>query len=707
MDDALGKSKEVATILQEISTADGRQDSEVTPAPEKELHKASPQVITRIPIGASVRRELRSSAEGWSTLSKVLNKYDDERINDCKEDMDTLLVFAGLFSAVITAFNVESYKTLQEDSGDTSARILLQISQQLSSFSATGSTVNSTSPPAASTPFQPSTASIQINILWFASLICSLVTASLSILVKQWLREYMSHGSLSPRAYVRVRHFRYKGLLVFRVFEIASLLPMLLQISLLLFFIGLRIFLFELNPLLAWVASGLIFAWLAAFGLTTLMPAISPSCPYKTPLLRGPLQIVHASLHQLWLYALTIFRFGTTNANLRRKRTWAVTCGRVFESASILVMRLLHGLRGISSAIYKSITIHFIPHSLSLCYRFTKSHHVSIINDSTVRLDPTGDIYALAESDAVFLDDELLSTIERCLVDASLGNTLACARSIIQHRVIKPVNNLGGSAYKLWSAIGSRNIIGATPITTHHLHKMRVLVLGGIERTLDDLERREIQIFAELLQNVDQAISFVHDPTLVISPEGFREGKVLVRLLKFHQATAVRLLTQLCNIYQFSSTLPTVQLDSQTALDNLISSSDSLLDDYMGQENNETRWQRIQCIQPSKLLRFVLGFIFGTSPSLLRTNRDRIQKTLHSFIEPLQTEAENFEKKIQSQPETTYLDESVRSEPILRELEYWDDLHVDIDVSKLIAVLQDIDSKRTQWPFVRTVEIVW
>ncbi|KAF9257480.1 hypothetical protein L218DRAFT_879369, partial [Marasmius fiardii PR-910] len=41
-----------------------------------------------------------------------------------KEDIVTLLVFGGLFSAVVTPFTIESYQWLQEDPADTSAALL-------------------------------------------------------------------------------------------------------------------------------------------------------------------------------------------------------------------------------------------------------------------------------------------------------------------------------------------------------------------------------------------------------------------------------------------------------------------------------------------------------------------------------------------------------------------------------------------------------
>ena len=153
------------------------------------------------------------------------------------------------------------------------------------------------------TPFRPSASALWINGFWFSSLACSLITASLGILVKQWLREYMLHDSLSPRAEFRVRNFRYTGLVQGRVFELAALLPVLLQCALLLFFIGLARFLQDLAPVIGWVVTALIACWLVFFVLTTLAPLCWSQCPYKTPILLKPLKAGRSGLYIIWNWA--------------------------------------------------------------------------------------------------------------------------------------------------------------------------------------------------------------------------------------------------------------------------------------------------------------------------------------------------------------------------------------------------------------------
>ncbi|KAI0784766.1 hypothetical protein C8Q75DRAFT_723664, partial [Abortiporus biennis] len=226
--------------------------------------------------------------EAWSKVSRILKQYDEDRVQRVKDDMDTLLVFVtGLFSAVVTAFCIEFYKSLQPDPTETSAVLLLQISRQLASFNVNGPIINSSTTAADSSLFTsppPSKVSVNINIFWFLSLVFSLVTASLAILVKQWLREYLAHDCLSPQAHIRVRHFCTEGSERFKVLEIAAVLPMLLQASLCLFFLGLAIFLIDLDATIGWSITPFIILWASLFFGTLFAPAIFAHCPYHTPL---------------------------------------------------------------------------------------------------------------------------------------------------------------------------------------------------------------------------------------------------------------------------------------------------------------------------------------------------------------------------------------------------------------------------------------
>ncbi|KAJ3491253.1 hypothetical protein NLI96_g830 [Meripilus lineatus] len=243
---------------------------------------------------------ISDGSRGWMKLAQKLQDHDISTIGSYKEDIDTLLVFAGLFSAVLATFSVESYKLLQPDFAQASVIILSQISQQLNSFSINPSFVNASQQvaPQLLTSFEPSRSVVLINVFWFLSLAFSLATASLAMLVKQWLRAYLSNDSTSPQAQVRVRHFRHNALLKWNVFQIASILPSFLQFALALFFIALSIFLHQFHRTLWIVVTMAIALWFAFYGFVLSGPIFASSCPYKTPSLDTFVDSLRYSLHR-------------------------------------------------------------------------------------------------------------------------------------------------------------------------------------------------------------------------------------------------------------------------------------------------------------------------------------------------------------------------------------------------------------------------
>ncbi|KAI0075018.1 hypothetical protein K474DRAFT_1571015, partial [Panus rudis PR-1116 ss-1] len=148
----------------------------------------------------------------WSAIARTVREVDGEIIRGHKEDVDTLLVFAGLFSAVMTSFLIESYRNLQEDPAEVTVRLLTYISLQLANATTTSGPFTTDPTLLFQQPFIPSSSAGRVNVLWFASLNLSLMTASLSILAKQWLREFLAGEHTSPQAHLRIHYFRYPGL---------------------------------------------------------------------------------------------------------------------------------------------------------------------------------------------------------------------------------------------------------------------------------------------------------------------------------------------------------------------------------------------------------------------------------------------------------------------------------------------------------------
>ena len=130
--------------------------------------------------------------------------------------------------------------------------------------------------------FSPPLTAVRVNTLWFASLVFSLATASFGMLVKQWLREYLAFEFTSPQARLRIRQRRNPGMRVWKVYTIAAMLPLLLQISLVLFFIGLCFFTWSIDATVARTTTILVCAWAFLFLTSIVLPIFYPACPYRT-----------------------------------------------------------------------------------------------------------------------------------------------------------------------------------------------------------------------------------------------------------------------------------------------------------------------------------------------------------------------------------------------------------------------------------------
>ncbi|KAI0359502.1 hypothetical protein OH77DRAFT_1434651 [Trametes cingulata] len=227
-------------------------------------------------------------AKAWSEAAGMARTYSDEMILRWNSGIDIYLVYAGLFSAILTAFNVQSYQLLQPAAPDPTLAVLQQMSLQLSSFSLNPPFVNSTQPALSSSsdatapPPVPRSA-IWLNALWFSALVLSLASASVGIMVKQWLAEYSSGLSGTSRQAARLRQYRLNNLIKWRVGYTVVMIPVLLQVALGLFFAGLLCLVWTLHEGVAAVVSILVGCVMAFTIVTAVLPLLFRDCAYLSP----------------------------------------------------------------------------------------------------------------------------------------------------------------------------------------------------------------------------------------------------------------------------------------------------------------------------------------------------------------------------------------------------------------------------------------
>ncbi|KAJ7173332.1 hypothetical protein C8R46DRAFT_946043 [Mycena filopes] len=236
-------------------------------------------------------RDESASAKLWGVYLSEAEKYDHALVESWRSDMQGMLIFAGLFSASLTAFIVESYKTLLPDSGDSTVVLLTQISLQLAA-AANGTAFTIPAP----IPFSPATSNVVCNALWFISLGFSLTCALIATLLEQWARDYLHKADMHSAPVVRARIFAYlfHGLKRFKLHVVVELVPLLLHLSLVFFFAGLVAFLFPVDRLLVTITACILGLTLAIYSCLTVLPIIWPDCPYRTPLSSGLLSLLQS-----------------------------------------------------------------------------------------------------------------------------------------------------------------------------------------------------------------------------------------------------------------------------------------------------------------------------------------------------------------------------------------------------------------------------
>ncbi|KAI0062720.1 hypothetical protein BV25DRAFT_1779396, partial [Artomyces pyxidatus] len=198
-----------------------------------------------------------------------------------------VLVFTGLFGAIVAAFIIKSYKQLQPDTGGTRVALVVQISQQIAADP------DETQVPQPislnSTSFRPSSSALRVNILWFLSLALSLSCALSATLMQQWARRYISNTQDSQRAGAPQRQglihaHLFIGLQTFRFNEAVEAFPTLLHASVVLSFVGLLDFLFSIDTAVAYVLLAFVIMCAVIYLGLTLLPLAWPNSPYPTPL---------------------------------------------------------------------------------------------------------------------------------------------------------------------------------------------------------------------------------------------------------------------------------------------------------------------------------------------------------------------------------------------------------------------------------------
>ncbi|KAF8594040.1 hypothetical protein BDV93DRAFT_482106, partial [Ceratobasidium sp. AG-I] len=218
--------------------------------------------------------ELTAEATIWKSYKTEAQDCDDELVDRQHKNIDVMLVFAALFSAILTSFLLDSKSMLQPDPSDITAMLLTRIAQRLES-------PNSPPPPVEMPVFKPSIAAWWINGLWFTSLGLSLVASLLAMLAKEWLMTFASSRPRAARSYTIDRQARLDALSSWGALLMVDLLPLFLHVALLLFSLGLVVYLYATVDLtIATIITLMTGATTLFYVITAIIATWWEVCPF-------------------------------------------------------------------------------------------------------------------------------------------------------------------------------------------------------------------------------------------------------------------------------------------------------------------------------------------------------------------------------------------------------------------------------------------
>lgn len=291
---------------------------------------SSPDIIEKTPSGCAPQREHKTEAGGgenhgeaggssdemWKKYLEEIEKQDNEMVERWKGEADSTIIFAGLFSAVVVVSIVESYKWLSPDPGSETVILLAQISRQLVDMSHGMHLESIESGP----PFKASTSILMINVMWFGSIVLTLAGSVFATLIQQSARRYQALTQGCPTLYerARLRTLLLNGIRKFKVDQLHHLLGMSMHVSILLYCVGLLIYIFTIDTLLGFLALIYLLIFYFIYATFTFTPVFFFDSPYGTPFTPLCWRIVHLCLLGI---------FSTLRGILDLFPTWSETDG--------------------------------------------------------------------------------------------------------------------------------------------------------------------------------------------------------------------------------------------------------------------------------------------------------------------------------------------------------------------------------------------
>ncbi|KAF9644734.1 hypothetical protein BDM02DRAFT_3190330 [Thelephora ganbajun] len=203
--------------------------------------------------------------------------FDRDYAGKYDEDLNTSLIFAGLFSAVSSAFITSVQSKLESDPNEMTAaymRVLIHAVNNTLFPDADPGSVTWTGPP-------PDVVTVQS--LLYASLATSLLAAFLAMLGRQWVSRYVRNHGGSAADKSRDRQRKLDGLERWYFNFVIESVPVMLQLALLLLWVALSLYLWAISRIVAMVILTFTVFGAASYVFFTFAAMFHYDCPYQTP----------------------------------------------------------------------------------------------------------------------------------------------------------------------------------------------------------------------------------------------------------------------------------------------------------------------------------------------------------------------------------------------------------------------------------------
>ncbi|KAF8180755.1 hypothetical protein K438DRAFT_1196746 [Mycena galopus ATCC 62051] len=378
------------------------------------------------PDDSPFRQHCSDNAQIWKYYMDYAKTFDRNLADLLNGDLNPLLIFAALFSAILAAFLIEIRKGLQEDLQTITNGLLVALIQSQHNIS--GTQIPSSS------NFVPATSTRWVNGLWFLSLMFSLMSALGASLAQGWVTQFASTVSASGWGDASLHCQRLGGLHRWHLKAFIQCLPILIHLAFFLFSSGLVVLLFHDDQTIGIVVLVLTAVVSAMYVGNSVVSAHYRDSPFRTPV-------------------SDIIRYLFTNSWPRDEFSASLSDedGRKAQALSWLLARSLD-----ADIIHEAIRA-------VAGLRFTLSVHDELVHGATTSIIST------------LLSEELSKSLpDLDLLSAYLYALLHCVQAAVQDK---------GSAKVLQTLVQTEGVLANTDILPLGLHevalclKARVLLL--------------------------------------------------------------------------------------------------------------------------------------------------------------------------------------------------------------------------------------